>query len=257
MLLDPAFNIVTAPGLPTFPRLYFDAQQRRAYVEAKLATWRSWKTANQVVRLVRWCLNGLAGWWTWHQLAFIDEPVARMFLTSWAFLIVVVISRPVMHLAFEGFLARQVFAARNRFWFTPQAISFQSRLYDHAVKIARTWKDQSVACRFDVTEDLDAAIASSGFDDVVKSVKSRLQSAYLLRLVVATFDPLRSVHEGQKANMLRSIPVLEVDLRDAQGLTVVLAAATSLTASKLEPNRRQTGVDIDVVQSEQNSRTRD
>ncbi len=155
-----------------------------------------------------------------------------------------------MHLAIDGFLARQLFAVRTTFWFDPQAVAFKSRLYANGVVIWRTWEESLVAVRFDVHPDIDADRYEFRPDITKKQIKQRQRGAHTLRLIVETNNQDQITMTTRNPNMMRSIPVLELDQDDTSRITMILNAAAALTQlSPAEQVINQPAVDIDIATS--------
>ncbi|QDT57082.1 hypothetical protein Pan44_51480 [Caulifigura coniformis] len=245
--MSSSFTTVTAPGLPTWPRLLFDAEKKRAIVAVRLATWRSWAYARMVSTLLAWSTNLLVGWWLWHRLGWISDPIGRGSLTFFGFSLAMTITKPLFPAAFDGFLARQVFPSRSTVWFTPERIAFRSRLYDRGIVLWRQWNGRPVQTRFDVTPDPEAAIERSVATDRQRMANRHVQTASLLRVIVRAFDPHRTVSQTQAVNLARAVPMLAVDLSDAARVTVVLSAAAAMTARSTASHQPSVadGQDID------------
>jgi hypothetical protein len=238
---------VVAPGLPSWPSLWFDPQAKQAVVTARLATWRGCETAHRLTTILRWVWNcGIAAasilW-----LSRSIHPVLAGYVCLLGVAFTDGFTRRAMHAAFDGFFARQIFAVRVRVWLTPAAVAFRSRLYDRGVVVWRTWHGHPVKTLFDLCADSDAAAHREHVQQKGKRDNfDHLKSANLLRMVVATANAQHVASSSTQTNFLRSIPMFEIDLRDAQKFTMVLTAAASLTAGSPEhrPGRQQ-GVDID------------
>ncbi len=243
------FLCVTAPGLPTYPRLWFDPERKRAYVIARLATWRSYERAIRTTMLLRWTLNGLLVWTLWARLPFRDAPIAQGFFTFVGFGFFAMLTKAVLHPTLDGFWARQLYSIRTTFWFTPDAIAFHSPLYENGILLWRTWRDQPVQGRFDLSPDLEAASLKMSANSKV-APNPNLQTAHVLRLLIASHDTQQTTQKISHPQLIRAIPVAEIDLRDAQQLTIVLTAASAITAPQPDLSRAQSfGLDLDTVVS--------
>ncbi|MEZ6081069.1 MAG: hypothetical protein R3C56_37015 [Pirellulaceae bacterium] len=147
------------------------------------------------------------------------------------------------------FLTKVIFAQRVQAWFTPNAFAFSSRFYSKPVVLWRSWKGHPVQAKFEFTEDREAAAVRDSMDFSTRANAKHLTLAMVLRVIVTTVDPNRLLGSELQANLVRSIPLAEIDGHDAHKFTMVLAAANSLTAAK--PNDRdhrpEVGFDIDTV----------
>ncbi len=241
------FTRVTTPGLPPWPGLNWDAQQKRAVVTFRLATWRSWERAFWLTKIAAWIINLLVAAYLWKWLIFIPNPIARGFLTFVGWGVSAAITKPLFPAAFAGFLARQIFAVRSTFWFTPQTIACRSPLYENQILLERHWQGHPVQVRFDISPDTDAQHQAALSAETPHQLRRQYQSAQLLRLIISTHDPHRSIPTASNSPLMRSIPLLEIDARNAAPVATVLTAATALTGRLPVVQTPQTaGFDIDV-----------
>ena len=245
----PNFVQVSAPGLPPWPQLWFDAQHKHAVVSARLATWRSVESAARACGII-WLLGSIiAGWRLWLHFSDQFQRGEALLVTLFCVAIVVAFARPIVHGAFRGFLARQIFCSRVRVWFRPNAIAFRSRLYSSPVVLWRSWKGDPVQGRFELTNDPEAAELDDW--DARKRIQgsAHLKHAYVLRMIVTTTNPHKELTFTHQSNFVREIPMLEISAEDSARFTTVLTAAASLTATKpddVRPNNQATtGIDID------------
>lgn len=236
--------LVTAPGLPPWPRLYFDQRNRRAIVIAKHPTWRSYQWAFRTAAFFKWMVFFSVMYWGWLYLSPI-EPLFRIM----ALFLVLCFLLPILDTAIRfsgcGFLARQIFATKTVIWASPNAIAFRSWFYRKPVVVWRQWKGQQVRTRFILNRDQDAT--SQLTMNSAKSLLPRhhLDEAMVLEIVVAAVDPRTSIVSRDQM-LQRSIPVTEVNMRLARKFTMVFSAATMLTS--IGPNESQQinpGIDID------------
>lgn len=246
------FQRVSAPGLPPLPKLWLDAKNTRAYVCVKLATWRSHERSRITVTLLRFCLNIGVGVYIWGRLSVLQNIVGQVLITLFLVSIFAGLTRKILHDGLEGFFARQLLAVRTKFWFTSEIIAFKSRLYENGVIVRRSWNGQPVQGRFDLSND-DGITEARSQHSQQQQVRdnSHLRNASILRLVISAFNPNQTMAQGQQPSFLRAIPVLEIDSRDAQKLTVVLTAASTLTSRNENETTSQSGqgVDIDTIPS--------
>lgn len=237
---------VTAPGLPAWPLLFLDPEKKRAVVTGRFAAWRSYEAAILCTKMLRAMLAVYLVWWIWDQLPPGTPEVLRFAIALVGSLVVTALTRPVMTEALHGFLARQVFSKRITVWFRPDAMAFRSPLYSRGVVIHRSWKGRPVQARFDVGTDANAAEKRMRVQQRTRDVM-HFEMARLLRVIVSTVNTNQIVTSTTQSNFVRSIPMLEIDMRDAQRVTVVLAAAASLTSASGRTKSRTEGVDIDGV----------
>lgn len=236
---------VTAPGLPPSPALLFDEQLRQAAVSLRLPTWRSWGRAHVATNLVLVASSAAVGGWLWLYLAGLT-PVPRASLSLMAWGLSYAFAKPFSHVLFDGFLARQLFATSSKVWFTELAIAFKTSLYENGVLVDRSWNGQPILSRFDVTQDLEAAEAVTISSPYANHVQRRRQTACILRMIVGVSSSNRPASLARDPQLMRAIPVLEVDQRDAAQIAMVLTAATALTSKQSANNgSHRIGRDID------------
>lgn len=239
---------VTAPGLPSSPKIFFDEKAQQAKISLRHSTWHGIEHALQATELLVWIARiGLAAY-LWNRFGYVDL-LGRLILV---FLIVVVaIPLPAMllRIALRGFIARQVFPARTTLWVTPEAIAFQSRLYSRPVVVWRQWNDQPVGIRFILDRDYSAERYSSGLDYKRKLPKEHLNESAMLYAVVTTTDLTRATSGGQQDASMRTLPITEIGSDAATRATMAFAHALTITASRpTEDAPKPThGIDIDAV----------
>lgn len=244
------FVQVTAPGLPPWPQLWFDAKHKHAVVSARLTTWQSVENAARACGIIWLLVSICAGWRLWGYFAERIQRGEALLITLFCSAILVVFARPIVHGAFRGFLARQIFCSRVRIWFRPDAIAFRSRLYSAPVVLWRSWKGDPVQGRFELTMDPEAEELDDWNARKRMQGSAHLKHACLLRMIVTTTNPQRDLTCTHQSNFVREIPMLNISAEDSARFTTVLSAAASLTASKPEKNapgiQVAKGVDIDV-----------
>ena len=236
--------LVTAPGLPPWPRLYFDQRKRRVIVIAKHPTWRSYQWAFRTATFFKWMVVFSAMYWGWLYL----NPLEPLFRFAALFLVacfLLPVLNAVIHHSGCNFIARQIFATKTVFWASPNAIAFKSRFYHKPVVVWRQWKGQRVRTRFILNRDQDAASQLTLNSARPLIPRHHFDEAMVLEIVVSSVDP-KSRIVSQDQMLQRSILVTEVNMRLARKFTMVFSAATMLTS--VEPNESQhinPGVDID------------
>ena len=240
---------MVAPGLPTWPILLYDAKQRRAIVKARFATWRSheWaKTTTWWMAVV--IFVGLSAYW-WRTLPNEPGKWFPFLIGVFVILIVVKLLSPYVDIAMRGFLARQIFAKRLTVWFTPDVIAFRSPLYTNGVLLHRIWNGLKVVCKFDLAKDHMAQNHQRSLKPERSGDCQHLELAHLLRVLVTTGNRTVAVNAGTAPNLVRAISVSEISLLDAERMTMVLAAAVSLTSARpnSETDEPSTGFDIDAL----------
>jgi len=230
MAADRGFIRVTAPGLPSWPRLYFHPENQQAVVPLRLTTWRSWERAYLTAQLIAWTINLLATVRVWNSLAFVENPIGRGMVMFVAFGMVATVTKPLVPAALGGFLARQLFAFKSTVWFTPHVIAFKSPLYEGGVQLDRQWNGHPVLFRFDMSIDADAQ-SKLTLKEPSNYLHRYYQSAQLLRLVITAADAERWTVTAHNAQM-RSLPMLEIDGKDVSAVATVLSGAVALTTGQ-------------------------
>ena len=236
---------VSSPGLPPWPKVWFDRNQSRAVIKAKHATWRSYEWAYRVTEGVVWLINLGIVFVVW-QIFATPELILREFFVFVAvfvcFPMVAIATRAALHDA----LARQVFATATVFWVTEESIDFKSWLYSSPVVIWRKWKGKPIGVKFLVQQDADASRYIADRQQR-KWPRSQIDEAAIIGIVVATpsgYDGEMPVTSG---SLQRSIPISETSSRLAQKFTTAFNAALMLVPLE-EQTTGQTvtqGVDID------------
>jgi hypothetical protein len=234
---------ITAPGLPPFPRLYFDSNLCRAQVSARHATWRSVERAAALTTLLSVGIRILLGYWLWVGSAYLNPLVMIV--------IVVAILSPLVSNCLRGslqpFLARQVFPTRTTLWVTAQAIAVRSHLYAAPVLVWRHWNNYPIGVRFIVERNARAAAYAETFSYKERQAKKHLDEAAELVMVMTTLrDEIQAATSGEGGTS-RAIPLGDLTHQDGAKFTMVFAMALALTAPGANPSATQPsrGVDIE------------
>jgi len=240
---------VIAPGLPPWPPLLFDRRTRTAKVTARHATWRSYATGIQLTEVVVFGVRcGIACGVLMH---FPSMEILFYFCIV-GFIVYGLISRitdTLLRALLPGFLARQLFAKRSTVYFNPDAIVIQTDFYARPVAIWRKWQGQPVRGKFILQPDEKASSYQRSLDLKRQTADSHLAQAQMLSLVVTTTARDTTRQAAEQLQLLRSIPIMEIDGNDATKFTVVYAAAAALTSPKqvTAPQTPASGIDIDLA----------
>jgi len=235
---------ISAPGLPPWPRLYFDQDKKIAVVSARHATWRSFEWARRASYVLLAAATAVVAYLLWIRLP-IQDPAMR---GAGAFLItafVFPIAKPLVENASRGFLARQIFASRTILWASEKAIAFKSRFYSKPVVVWRYWKGQTVTGKFILNRDQNATRYATDERQNKPGPRSHLDEAMVLEIVISAMDrdvPMTSRGQGP---LQRTVPVTELNSQLATKFTMVFAAATMLT-QKTDEKQEQSGSGTDI-----------
>lgn len=239
---------VTAPGLPSSPKILFDPKKLRAKVAMRHTTWRGTEKALYATELLTWIARlGLAVylWQRYPHHGF--GP--RLLLIFVAVVILFPIVAAIVRGSFRHFMARQIFPSKTTLWVTPDAIAFRSGLYSNPVIISRAWNGVPIGIRFIVDRDQAAEQYNYSLDYKRKLPKDHLSQSSMLYLVLTTGNPTQAVNYGGHDSSMRSIPITEIDSNLATKAT--MAYAHSLTITTPRPGQADTqpdvGIDIDQV----------
>jgi len=240
---------VTAPGLPTFPKLWFDPKQRRAKVSMRHPTWHSYEWAIRATELITWITCGVLTWLIWPLIPPFEDWVVRVIAFLFVAAFVCGIAAAVLRVSLREFLARQLFATRTVLWFTPEAIVIRSRLYARPVVVWRRWNAHPVSVRFILQEDRNAQVYANSFQRRRRSPADHLKEAVMLEVVVLTANRQSKVDFMGQSAVFRSIPISEVSSRWAARFTMVYTAAAALTSpvQTTQSSQPAAGVDIDAA----------
>ncbi len=240
--------LVSAPGLPSWPKLWFDPLNHRAKVIARHATWRSHQLAlcvAEVFVVIGIATLAVVVWFCIWQY----EPAVRIWIILIALFAGVPAVSIVIRHGLRGPLARQVFATRTILMAGPDAIAFQSRLYQKPVVVWRKWQERAVHAKFIVQRDPDASVfLSDSFRQTNKnSPRSHLDEAMMIEVVLTTGSKNDAMSFGNSSTIQRTIPVTEVSGRLARKISMVFTAACILTDKRRESSNHKPidGVDID------------
>ena len=236
---------ISAPGLPPWPRLYFDQDKKIAVVSARHATWRSFEWARRASYVLLAGVMAIAVYLLWSRLP-IQNPAIRGAGALFIAAIIFPIAKPLVETASRGFLARQIFASRTILWTSEKAIAFRSRFYSKPVVVWRHWKGQTVTGKFILNRDQNATRYATDERQNKQGPRSHLDEAMVLEIVISAMDkdvPMTSRGQGP---LQRTVPVTELNSQLATKFTMVFAAATMLTQKTDEQRKRSvSGTDID------------
>lgn len=239
---------VTAPGLPSSPGIWFDAEKQQAKVTLRHPTWQSTERALSVTELVSWVVRIGVAVYVWRNHRYEDFHATfllMLFVVAVVFPIVAGLVRSVL----RNFLARQLFPTRTTLWATPQAIAIRSRLYSQPFVIWREWEGQPIGIRFIVDRDQAADQYCFSLDYKRKLSKDHLSSSAMLYVVLTTVDHELASSRSQHDASMRAIPITEIEQGTAAKVTMAYAHALALTSPqpKDTSTKTDTGIDIDAV----------
>ena len=239
---------VNSPGLPPWPKLWFDKMQRKAVVVVRHPTWRSYECAYLATEFVVWMVNGGIAFTAWTVFAT-PELALRVFFVLMAFIICFPMAALATRSALRDPFARQVFATKTTFWVTENSVIFKSRLYSSPVVVWRQWKDKPIGIKFIVQPDADANRYITDHQQQRKWPRTPINEAAVIELVVSTPTGYDGALPTANGNLQRSIPISEASGRFAQKFSTVFAAAlllVPLEEQKRKPTKSN-GVDIDAL----------
>ena len=237
------FQRVTAPGLPSWPRLYVDLKSRHAYIVVRHPTWRSYQCAWRIATVMSWLGCMVAAVFVWNALAGFDN-VFRILLTLVSCAVLFPVVKFVMVHGSVGFLARQFFPTRTKLWVSAKGFAFRSRLYARPIVVWRHWKGQSVRLSFILSRDDDAASAAINLKPTQKRLQATLNEALMLEVVISAATPRDKMISNEQL-LRRTIPLTEVSSRYARKFTTVFSAAVAVTSEVTQASQQTEGIDID------------
>ena len=242
-MLNRNFKLLTAPGLPSWPKLYVDYEARRACVVARHPTWRSYQCAMRLAAMLSLIGFFITAYWVW---CFFGETdmVSRVVFTLLVCLILFPIVKFVTVNGSVGFLARQAFATKTVVWVSAHAFAFQSRMFIKPVVVWRSWKGQTVRLSFILNRDNDAANVAFNLKPNQRGLQPKLNEAMILEIVVSASNTENRTASSEQL-LRRTIPVTEVNSRNARMFTTVFAAAVAVTSKRAEDANKRGGVDVD------------
>lgn len=235
-----------SPGLPPWPRLWFDPERKRAMVTVRHPTWRSYEWAFWWSEVLVWIFNFALACVIWNSIP-VEENAYRVMITLIAACICFPIASFATRLTFRDALARQIFATKTVLWVTPTAIIFKSRLFTRPVVIWRQWNDKPIKTGFIIQPDLDAANYLSDQQQQRKLPRGSINEAMLIEAVITTPGRHAISVSGGNETLQRSIPITEVCGRFAQRFSTVFTAALLLAIEDEEApsENNSAGTDID------------
>jgi hypothetical protein len=244
---DSEFTCVTLPGLAPTPALRYDSKTNRAIISVRVANWRSWSRAVSASKIVHWSTTSVFAWWEWNNLVILDDPMTRVCVTAIGSGLCFAFTKAPIHTIFDGFFARQVFSSCTRIWFSPEFIAVRSSLFRKPILFWRNFQNEPVEVKFDVAQDHDAVELSHLRYQRSNQFQLKTQTACVLRLILSSASSHRPVTMNN-IPLMRAIPILEADQRDAPRVATVLMAAAALTSKQPDARGEQgTGLDVDLI----------
>ncbi len=238
---------IVSPGLPPWPTLMYDPQHRYAVVAAKHPTWRSYQNANQVVGWICRIVSLFVIVGTINYILMTPSTlIVKAIIVVGGFLLIP-IATSLIRATIPHFLARRVFPTKTEITFSSRRIVIRSRLYDRPIVIWRRWNRMQVKCKFNLRQDVDAQEKTGEVQQQGLSA-AHLTNAMILEIVFHVLNRRNVISMETQGNIMRAIPMTEIDHRLASRFTMVLSAAMSLSSNKNQANQiRRNGVDIDSV----------
>ena len=239
---------VTSPGLPPWPKLRFDKNQRKAVVIVRHPTWRSYECSYLVTEVIVWIINAIIVYSAW-TIFSTPNVILRIFFVLMAAIICFPIAGLATRTTFRDPLARQLFPTKTIFWVTEASIIFKSRIYASPVVVWRKWKDKPIGTKFIVQQDAEATKYITDQQNQRKWPRTPINEAAVIELVVSTPTGYDGALPTANGNLQRSIPISEASGRFAQKFSTVFAAAlllVPLEEQKRKPTKSN-GVDIDAL----------
>jgi hypothetical protein len=230
MMREPSMKLVTAPGLPPYPKLWFDKKRQRALVAARHATWYEYEWAARTTVMLSLMVTAVLVYFVWNYVPESQRPGGIMLL---AFVATFVHSsvNSLLYATLRPLIARRIYASKTTIWFTPRVIAFRSRLYARPVLIWRKWRTLPVDVRFIIEPDRNALQYDDDMRFQHKPPIKQLQEAMVLKVVLRTLDRFQGPDVPNQNATLRAIPLTEMGQVEAVGFAMVYAAAAALTAS--------------------------
>ena len=239
---------MSSPGLPQWPKLWFDAELQLATIVVRHATWRSYEWACWTTEVMVWMVNGIILLGAW--LVFETPNIGvRIGLVLVAWIVCTGLASMATRKTFRDPLARFVFATTTTVWATTDSVIFKSRLYVSPVVAWREWKGRPIRFKFVVESDPDAVSYLTDHRGDKDWPRGPINEAAIISLVVTTPSSQTSAVPTNHTNLQRAIPISEVSSRHAQKFSTVFSAALDLVSPKAEQIEQSVnlGVDIDAV----------
>lgn len=251
-MMSSAWERVTAPGLPNWPALRFDSENRQAIVSAAIPTWRSRIYAEGSAQVLIFTIWIAIGYWLWTRSVSRFSGVETLFVFAFfmalLFPLVAAFTKPNL----VPLLVRRLFATKTKVMFSAEMICIKSRLYSQPIVVWRSWEGRPVRCRFMVEQDQGAARAGDESQILQQRFGGSLREATIVALLIDTGQTLQVTPEPGFDSSYRSVPVTEANTEFATKLTTVYTAAAALTSrwnsslvGGVEPASQGLDIDLD------------
>ncbi|MCO8122875.1 hypothetical protein NHH03_14095 [Stieleria sp. TO1_6] len=243
------------PGLPPWPPLYFDEENRCARVSVRIADWRSFDRGILATKVCVIPAAIYAMFRIWMAIPDDQEPLVRfvMWLAGVGIVVPLLVSSAEMFLPRS--FASTLFAHNLKFIATADAVGFRSWFYDRGLRVGRGEGRDAVLLRTMLGEDRDAEARLEQLSDAPPNPaqrrypKSHLKHAKVIDLVIESGISQQRVSDPSSATGFRSIAIAGADSKQGEMLTMVFNTAIRLTTetssnrSGLGPSE---GMDLDL-----------
>ena len=247
------------PGLPSSPRLYFDAERCEAYVSTRVTDWRAVERGYQATRVFLFLCHAGCLFWLWSAIPSAngltgDDVIVWGAIVLFTYMIVMLVASPLIWCFVPRCIAGTLFSRKLTFLFTDDAIGFRSWFYANGVRVGRNFRGRPVQIKVAMRVDSEAEDFAEYVSATIpgqtprKWPKNHLRKARRLEIVIVGGDGNLPQIDPLGPRCLRTLPVASLPLSDGESLTVVLNAAIAITQAGMETSQRfqaPIGMDLD------------
>ena len=239
------------PGLPTWPALMVDIQNRQAYIKTRLPDWRAYERAKWFSRVIGFGYGILIWVIAWTVVPSTAEPIVRYGTIVGIASVVSAIGVPLINTHLIGFVARLVFARRFKVACTANWFAFRSSYYDNGVRLSRYHGESPLLIQPTYEDDREARSrlvkTDSAPDGREPTSRRHLSEAAELFLLIRSASVPASPDAMAIGRGFRTLPVAGMDQQLAERMVMLIDAALRITQAPQEPINnapRRGGLDL-------------
>ncbi len=248
------------PGLPSWPPLYFDAENGEAYVSTRVTDWRAVERGYEMTRVFLIACHLGCVYWIWTKISWAhgrlngEDVIVWGVIILFGYMILMLVMSPLIWCFMPSLFSDVLFARRLKFYFETEAIGFRSWFYANGVRITRRFRGMPVQIKIAMRPDLEAESYAEYVSTTRPGGQPRMwpkwhfRQARKLEFVIVGGSGNTPQMQPSGPRRLRTLPVATIPLTQGESLTVVLNAAIALTQPGLDTSQDfngTIGMDLD------------
>ncbi|MEZ6137027.1 MAG: hypothetical protein R3C53_19200 [Pirellulaceae bacterium] len=231
--MTPDLVQVTAPGLPTRPKLWFDPVRKQAMIRMRLTNWRNveWGAKFDAILRLLLTIMTLGGTWLYGQVHW--HPGKTLLACLFGGLVFHLLAGRLCSGVIIRCFSEGLFPSRVSVWLTEEAMAVKSCLYSKPIVLWRTWKGFPVPLEIaqdvdDEATELRVAFEAARKPRSLEHLKSAVVAQVIYGAQLSRFDS----EQGVGSMFRRALPLFPLDRKELVPVILVLKAAIALTAKQ-------------------------